>query len=144
MIQNDQLVPTKDGREWLTMAIDKRALELYRHPLNHMQSPDFEDALLSHVRAAEKCIAPVITSGWIDLETFLEGAAVPLGDESIVKLEKKGCHWRYTLPSYTDKEKQFLAKVVTEWLFEMGITATATIDNRPCFKVTPFGRSFYD
>lgn len=144
MVQNDRLMPTKDGAEWLGMAIDKRALELYRHPLNSMQADEFDESLLSSLRAAEKCIAPVVKSGWVDLQNFLEGVAVPLGSDSTVTLGKKGRHWHYTLPSYSDEEKQFLIKVVTEWLFEMGITATATIDDRPCFRVTPFGRSFYD
>ena len=145
-IEDGQLLPTPDGREWLDMALDKRALELHRHPLNRIAADGFSDELVTekNIRAAEKSLAAVVDSGWVYLDDFLNGMMIPFSDKNQVILEKKGRQWRYQTPEHDEDEKSFMAKVIMEWLFETSIVSTAAIQDKPCFRVTPFGQTFYD
>jgi hypothetical protein len=59
-------------------------------------------------------------------------------------LKKTGKHWRYTLPVYSEDEKNLIKATIFEWLFETGVVATGTCLGRDCFCVTPFGRFFFE
>ena len=143
---DEELQVTADGKEWLGMHTDKRALELHRHPLNKLASKDYSQELLTerNIRAVEKSLESVADSGWIYFDDFLKGAMVALDDEKNVTLERKGRSWKYNLPTYSDDESSFIKSVIMDWLFECCVVTTGTVDGRPCFSVTSFGQSFYD
>ncbi len=151
LIQLAELVDGKlkinaDGNEWLQMSSDKRAVELHRHPFNRIRIDESTSDLLTerNIRIIEKSLEPIVDTGWIYLDDFLTGAIIPLDEEKAVTLERKGRHWQYTLPEYSDAEALLVSTVIMDWLFECSVVATGQVDGRACFCVTPFGQTFYD
>jgi hypothetical protein len=140
LIENDGFASTA-AAEWLEMRLENRALYLYRHTANRVRSaPQATEKL---IREAEKSITRAIHSDWVLFDDFIKGVVVPLGDHPPVSLKKGGKHWKYARPEYTPDERQLIHDVVFEWLFEAGITAIGTYQDKECFMVTPFGQSLF-
>ena len=149
-----KLAELTDGRlqaleaasDWIDMTVENRALHLYRHPLNRILTHSLPASLSSerYIREAEKSIKRVLHGRWVYFDDFVKGVYVPLTEDSVVMLKKTGKHWKYTLPSYGDDEKQLLKATIFEWLFETGIVAVGTCRGRDCFAVTPHGRFFFE
>ncbi|MCP5491911.1 MAG: hypothetical protein H7A40_02570 [Chlamydiales bacterium] len=151
LIQLAQLVDgelkvTADGLEWLQMSPDKRAVELHRHPFNRIciEGPAQDLVNERNVRIIEKSLETVADSGWVFLDDFLKGALIALDEEKAVTLERKGRHWQYTLPEYSESETAFISTIIMDWLFDCSVVATGQVNGRSCFCVTPFGQTFYD
>ena len=141
-----QLLDQKTIEEFLSLNLEKRALYLYRHPLiKSLDAPLFKEMISEkNVREAEKSIRRVLKKQWVFFDEFIKGAIVCLNDDSLISLKKVGKSWKYTLPSYSEKELSFIQLVVLEWLFEVGMVAPGICDGRDCFSVTPFGRFFFE
>ena len=146
-----QLADRIDGRlyalepaaDWLQSKSEDKALYLYRHPQNRLlSSPRVGNE--RNIREAEKTVKRVLHGKWVLFEDFLRGVTVPLSENSVIAIKKVGKQWSYSLPSYSEDEKQLIEAVVFEWLFEMGMVAVGTLDGRKCFAVTPFGRFFFE
>lgn len=141
-IKDDFFSVLPGGNQWLEMNIPERALLLYRHPNSILTREDLSEELLNEkiFHEIEKNLTPVLKSGWVYLEDFLQGALVPIHEEQAIQLKKIGRGWKYHLPRYTAEELELLRAVVCEWLFESGITALGTHKDRECFCVTAFGQ----
>ena len=140
-----KLYALEAANDWLDLDLQKRALYLYRHPLNRLIC-DLPPSLCSerNLREAEKSIKRILKTGWVFFDEFLRGVMVPLNEDSIVMLRRSGKIWKYTLPHYTEEERSLIKAAVLEWLFECGITMPGTCEGRDCFCVTSFGRVFFE
>lgn len=144
-VVDNKLQAAQPAAEWLEMRVENRALYLYRHSLNKIQSVSLSPHLMSEkvIRDAEKAVMRILHSGWVFYDEFDKGVIVPFGDHPAATLKKCGKGWKYALPQYTPEEKGFIRAIVFEWLFEAGITAVGTYQGRPCFTVTAFGQSLF-
>lgn len=144
-IAGEKLQATESAAEWLEMRIENRALYLYRHPLNRIQSVELPAHLGSEkvIRDAEKAIMRVLHTGWVFFEDFEKGVIVPFADHPAATLKKCGKGWKYTLPEYSPEDRAFIHALIFEWLFEAGITAIGTYQGKECFTVTSFGQSLF-
>lgn len=140
-----RLYALESASDWLDMRPENKALFIYRHPLNRILSRSLPSQLCTErpIREAEKSILRVLGSGWVFFDDFIKGVLVPLSDESLVMLKRTGKTWRYTLPHYTDEERLLIQATIFEWLFEVGIVATGSVNGRACFCVTPFGQTLF-
>lgn len=144
-IEQGQLVPGDDAEEWLTLPIEKRALNTYKLTLNNFPFDGFSPDICSerNIHEIEKTISRIIESGWVFLDDFLSGIIAPISENSKMVLKKKGRYWKYTLPDYSDEEVELFRKVIYEWLFEAGIIATGSHSGKECLKITPLGQSMF-
>lgn len=134
-----------DGaHDWFDMNSESRALYLYRHPQNRLLAAPPHLSQERLIREAEKAIKRVLHGKWVLFDDFIKGCLVPLNEESVPVLRKTGRHWKYTLPTYNEEEKELIHSTVFEWLFEMGMVAVGTCQGRDCFSTTAFGRFFFE
>lgn len=144
-LSDHRLLALESASDFLEMSSSEQALFLYRHPFNRSAFKQIPVELLTdrNLREAEKSILRVLNTGWVYFDEFSKGVIVSLTETSTLSLKKQGKHWKYSLPSYSDAEQALIQAVVLEWLFEAGITAIGTAEDRLCFTVTDFGRSLY-
>ncbi|HEY5235024.1 MAG TPA: hypothetical protein VIJ14_02500 [Rhabdochlamydiaceae bacterium] len=144
-VVDDKLQAAEPAAEWLEMRVENRALYLYRHSLNKIQSMELSPHLMTEkvIRDAEKAVMRVLHTGWVFFDEFDKGVIVPFADHTAATLKKCGKGWKYALPEYTPEERAFIRAIVFEWLFEAGITAVGTYQGRECFTVTAFGQSLF-
>lgn len=135
-----ELTLSEAGLEWLEMSLENKALYLYRHPLNRLDSAPTQH----HVREAEKAIKRALHGKWIYFDDFFKGVLVSISENSAVTLKRTGKHWKYTLPSYTETERKLIYDTVFEWLYEAGMVMTGKCNGRDCFAVTAFGRFLFE
>lgn len=143
---DQRLYALESANDWLDRSLENRALSLYRHSLNVLLSETLAPHLCTerNIRECERSIIRVLHKGWVYFDDFLQGVLVTLSENSIIMLKKTGKSWKYTLPQYTDEEKALIKATLFDWLFEMGIVATGTLEGRECFRVTAFGQSFFE
>ncbi len=139
-IVDGRLYALDAANDFLDMPLENRAIFVYRHPLNRFIHPL---ATEKNIREAEKSIIRILNKGWVAFDEFFKGVLAPLNETSSIMLKKLGRTWKYTIPEYTDEEQLFIKSVLFDWLYEAGITATATIDGKECFCVTPFGQTLF-
>lgn len=139
-----QLLDT--ANDFLDLTLEKRALYLYRHPLNRVMNASLSTDIGTekNVREAEKSIRRVLRKQWVYFDDFIKGSIVCINDETNLTLKRVGKNWKYALPTYTDKERTLLKVTILDWLYESGMVAPGTCDGRDCFTVTPFGRFFFE
>lgn len=142
-VSDARLQATDAGLEWLDMRLENRAMHLYRHPLNRLLSLSAQVSTDRHVRDAEKSVQRILNAGWVRFEDFIKGVYVTLNHESPITLKKLGKNWKYALPQYSEEETKLIFATIFEWLFEVGVVATGTHDDKECFCVTAFGRSLF-
>lgn len=140
-----RLYALETANDWLDMRPENRALFIYRHPLNRLLTKGLSPSLCTErtIREAEKSILRVLNSEWVYYDDFIKGVLVPLSDESVVMLKRVGKTWRYTLPQYTEEEKALIKASLFEGLFEIGVIATGSCEEKDCFYVTAFGQSLF-
>ncbi len=140
-----KLYALENANDWLDLDLETRAIYLYRHPLNRLLNDALPLALCNerNIREAEKAVKRLLNKGWVYFDDFIQGALVPLNENSVVMLKKSGKQWKYTLPQYTDDERALIKATAFEWLFECGITTPGIHEGRDCITVTPFGRIFF-
>ena len=143
---NKQFRLLEAANDFLKLNLEKRALYLYRHPLNRIVNKDLPSELATekYIREAEKSIRRVLKKQWVFFDDFMKGTIVCLNDLNGVSLKRVGKIWKYTLPTYTDKEFLFIKMTIFEWLFEVGMVAPGISEGRDCFTATPFGRFFFE
>ena len=144
-IENHQLFPREDSKEWLQLPIEKRALHLYNETLTHYAFSEFSPEICTerNIREIERSLSRILDHGWVLLDEFLKGVIAPISEKSKMLLQKKGRNWKYSLPDYTEEELALIRKVVYEWLFEAGIIMQGSCNGREALKVTSFGRSMF-
>lgn len=133
------------GNLWLNMPAAELSAFLSTHPTNVL-TPFSNSSLhtVRHFRQIEKSLKNLNVKEWVYLDDFLKGFVAPLGDKESVILKNKGKKWRYVIPTYTDEEKEFIKAVIFERLFELGIVAAGTHQEKPCFCLTSFGRGSFN
>lgn len=141
-IEKEKLIASEEGIEWLELSIPERALMIYRSPLHRLSREDLPQELQTEraLREAEKSLQRSLDLGWIYLDDFIKSTMTSLGEHHAIVLKKAGRHWKYQLPHYSEEEIDLFKAVITEWLFEVGITAVGTHDGRDCFTATVFAR----
>lgn len=130
------------AQHFLSLSKEGQAAFLYRHPTAPFftfSTPTSEKSL----RAAEKVIKKALHGDWMDFESYFKGVQAPLSEESSIRLIKCGKTWNYTLPSYTEEEKNLFYAVIFEWLYQVGVTEISTFQAKSCFRVTSFGRQLF-
>ena len=144
-IKNDKLVCLENANEWLQLKINDRAIYIYRSPLNSFPFDSFPRELQNErsLREAEKSICRVIHSGWVFLDDFLQGIYTALHEDQSIQLKRIGKTWKYELPQYSQPELLFFKTVITQWFFQLGITALGKKQGRECFCITPFGQDLF-
>lgn len=145
-VENSKLIGSEDGVfDYLSMPIEKRSLNTYKHTIIHYPYNEFPQYISSerNIHEIEKSLKRAIGRGWVYFDEFLAGLIVSISDDSKVTLKKKGRSWQYTLPSYTNDEKRFIEMIIMDWLFEAGLVMRATVNKRRCFKVTTLGESLF-
>lgn len=135
---------TEASGPFLEKALKERAYFLYSHPLNKLIGLDESITSKRKLREAEKSIKRVLRNGWVLFDDFLQGTAVSIHESANIKLTKQGKNWNYTLPEYSEEDLAFLKTVVLEWLFEAGIVQVGTFQGKNAFRVTDFGRYFFE
>jgi len=135
-----------DGcEEWLALSVENRALAVYKHTLLKIEQEDFSPEIATErtVREIEKTMTPVVHLDWICFEDFIKSIAAPLSKDNKIVLKKMGKGWKYALPSYTEEEERLIKKTLLEWLFEAGLISIGYLQDKPCFRVTPFGQTIF-
>lgn len=137
---------TQTASKWLELSMDHRALHLYYHPLNIFKDSNFSEEFLSgkNIREAEKSISRAVKKGWVYFDDFIKGLLSPISDEHQVKLKPIGKVYRYSIPSYTQEELNFIKKVIFERLLEAGIVNVGFFNGKDCFCVTQLGETLFD
>lgn len=131
--------------EWLSLSVENRALAVYKHTLLKIEQEDFSTEIATErtVREIEKTMTPVIHLDWLCFEDFMKSIAAPLSKDNKIMLKKVGKGWKYVLPTYTEEEARLIKKTILEWLFEAGLVSIGYCDEKPCFRVTPFGQTIF-
>lgn len=92
------------------------------------------------VREIEKACRNLPANSWMALDDCINWITAAVGNQEPLALKKVGKKWQYTLPNYSQKEKEFIKRVITDLFFNMNVTECGTYNNTLCFKITPFGR----
>jgi len=144
-IEKSQLVPAEDAPEWLTLPIEKRALNTYKMTVSRYPFSEFPAEICTerNIHEIEKSISRIIDSGWVFFDDFLRGIIAPISENSKMVLKKTGRYWKYTLPDYSDEETHLIQKIIFDWLFEGGIISTGVFEDKPCLNITPLGQSMF-
>lgn len=134
---------TEEGQEWLSLSLEKKALALYKHPLNTPLLSSFPMGERG-VREAEKTVKRVLHGNWVLFEDFFQGVNPLFRDEHAITLKKGKKEWSYELPVYTAEEKEAVFNAIFSWLKEVGMAATGSFAGQPCFRLTEFGQFFFE
>jgi predicted transcriptional regulator len=130
------------GALWLAKTISDQALSLANNPLNKLKDIPSNSSLYQakNIRQVEKSLKKLVELEWVYLEDFVKGMIYPLTHQDPVTLINKGKKWKYSVPIYKEEDYQFIRAVIMERLFELGIVLIGTLNGKPCFCLTPFGR----
>lgn len=138
----EMLCPQRHAPDWLNMSLEDQALYLYRHPENRSLGLEYSQQIDSerNVREVEKSLENLKDKEWVYVDEFLHSVTSPIGGALPVTLSKKGGKWAYSLPTYSEEEKQFIHDVIVHRLAESGFVAIGTHQGRDCMMVTKFGK----
>lgn len=144
--EKGMLVATEQATEFLNLQTTQKAVYIYRHPSNRIVHKTLPIELLceKNIREVEKSIKRILRKGWVFFDEFIKGVVVSLRDDTQVVLKRVGKSWGYTLPTYSEEEKDFIKVVLFQWLFEAGMVSLGKSQGRDCIAVTSFGRSFFE
>lgn len=135
---------TSDGKDWLQLSLEKRALFLYRHLGRAALVKKYSHIVSDkHIREVEKSLQRIIDKGWIYFDDFMKGFLVPLSENTRITLKRIGRRWKYTLPEYSPEEKTFVREKILEELYECGLIRKGKHETRECFTLSPLGKSLF-
>lgn len=135
---------TSDGKDWLQLSLEKRALFVYRHPARAAVIKKYSHIVSDkHIREVEKSLQRIIDKGWIYFDDFMKGFLVPLSENTRITLKRIGRRWKYTLPEYSTEEKAFVREKILDELYECGLICKGTHKTRECFTLSPLGKSLF-
>ena len=118
---------------------------MYKHTIVYYPYSEFTSKLSTerNIHEIENSLSRIIGLGWVYYDHFLSGMIVPISESSKVTLKKKGRAWHYSLPEYTQDEKKLIKLITQDWLFEAGVIALGTHQDRVCIQVTPLGKQMF-
>jgi hypothetical protein len=145
VVEETSLKPTKAAKEWCNIPIMQRAHITFKHPHNMISMQKVSSLATSRsIIEIQKSLSSIKDAGWIYFDDFISFALIALNEDKQVILRKNGRSWSYALPKYSEEEKEFIKQVVTEWLFESGVTQVGHKDEKLAFRLTSLGRSIVD
>lgn len=124
---------------FLTMSPDQKSHLLHRTSILKSDDNTSHFYIEKHLREIEKILSSLTKSGWIFFDDFIKSCTACIGSNQEITLKKVGKNWEYLLPKYTQEEIAFIKELIFERLAEAGTVETGLLNNRSCFKVTPFG-----
>ncbi|MBM3197817.1 MAG: hypothetical protein FJZ58_00995 [Chlamydiae bacterium] len=136
-VQGEKISIQETGSTWLHMAQDAKAMFLYRHPYNRSL---YADRL---VRDTEKCLVRALRKGWVFFDDFLAGAHIEIGGQTTSQLLRNGRGWKYSLPNYTEQDKEQIRALVFGLFFEAGLVQIGVVQEKVCFRVTSLGHTLF-
>lgn len=135
---------TSDGKDWLQLSLEKRALFVYRHPGRAALIKKYSHIVSDkHIREVEKSLQRIIDKGWIYFDDFMKGFLVPLSENTRITLKRIGRRWKYTLPEYSSEEKAFVREKILDELYECGLIRKGKDKRGECFTLSPLGKSLF-
>ena len=144
-LEETKLIPSDEAEEWLSLPLEKRALNTYKVTLATYPFSRFSKEVCTerNIHEIEKSVSRISHSGWVLFEDFLNGIVAPISENSKMSLKKIGRHWKYSLPDYSREEIALIHLVIYQWLFEGGMVATGSFEGKECLRITPFGQSMF-
>jgi hypothetical protein len=144
-LSQDRIQIEEIAEKWLGLSLEEKSLYLYRHPKNRTLPRVLLEEICTEksIREVEKSLLRVLDKGWVFFDDFIKGAHVPLQDAQTVKLQKTGKKWSYTLPEYSEQEKDFFRVVILCWLAESGSVQTGFLEGKECFRITNLGQKLF-
>ena len=139
----DTITLCEGTEEWLAMSLEEQGCYLLKNRRNTFVTVDIDKKLYAdkNQRHLERSLAAVADLGWIYFDDFIASMEESIGTTDSVMLKRRGRRWKYTFPHYTAKEQDFIRAAIQEKLFEVGFVATGTHNDKPCLRVTTFGKS---
>ncbi|MFI0435188.1 MAG: hypothetical protein ACH350_05610 [Parachlamydiaceae bacterium] len=140
-VDSHTLSPTQKGNTWLSRPLVEQIALIANDPLNRLaQHHEFSELWnMRNLGLIEKNLRRLSPLQWISFQNFFEGFIAPIGNHDPVILKNKGKKWQYTLPIYSENEKQFTQAVIMERLAQLGMVETGIAEGMSCFCLTPFG-----
>jgi len=122
--------------------IVQRTHTTFKHPHNFLSTQKNSPLATQRVIIEiQKSLSTLSSFNWVYFEDFIKSAMIPLSEERQVSLKKVGKSWVYTLPQYTNEEKEFITYIICDWLFESGITQIGSHEGKKTFRLTTLGKS---
>ncbi|MGL4348277.1 MAG: hypothetical protein ACRCSV_02305 [Chlamydiales bacterium] len=135
---------TSDGKDWLQLSLEKRALFIYRHPGRAALIKKYSHVVSDkYIREVEKSLQRIIDKGWLYFDDFMKGFLVPLSENTRITLKRIGRRWKYALPEYSTEEKTFVREKILNELYECGLICKGVHKTRECFTLSPLGKSLF-
>ena len=145
LIKENQLIPSEEAEEWLSLPVEKRALNTYKVTLATYPFSTFSKEVCTerNIHEIEKSVSRIVDCGWVLFDDFLQGMVAPISENTKMSLKRIGRHWKYSLPHYSKEERALIHLIIYDWLFEGGMVATGTFEGKECLRLTPFGQSMF-
>ncbi len=140
--RSSQLILTESAFEWLEMGSKEKALTIFKHPFHQIKTGEIHSDRNLH--EIQNSLSRIARLGWVAFDDFIQGTAIGLKEEKKVRLKKEGRKWHYSIPVYSEDEKQYIETIVLEYLFESGIVRLGVIGHEIAFKLTDLGRSLFE
>lgn len=134
---NDDLKVSMKADRWLNLSFEEKANDIYHR--TSFPSAYYE----RYIKKAEKILQRALCFSWIYFDDFINALDVSFSDEDI-HLKKDARGWRYSLPKYDKEEIQFLEFLIFKKFFQSGIVSIGSSFGKKCFKVTDFGKRFFE
>lgn len=128
--------------DWLGKNKQDQASSVYFVILNHIRKGTDEALGCTErdLREIEKSFRWVAQKNWIYFDEFCRAMTAAIGKHAPVTLVQKGKKWLYALPEYDEAEKQLLYNTIFNHMTAACLVATGKHGQRPCFRLTPYGR----
>lgn len=95
-----------------------------------------------NLQLIEKSLKNLKADEWVEFYSYLRGLSAPIGDNLPVCLKNRGKKWAYTIPDYTDLEKEFIEIVIMKWMEKRGIVSIGVHNEKICFCLTFYGAQY--
>jgi len=143
-IDGDTLQVTEGGKEWLALSTPDKAAAIYRNPANTIDTDGLDPKIITdrNIRLTEKALKRIAGCNWVYFDDFIKSIIEPIGNAEGVSLRKHNRgKWQYVRPQFSSEDKELIRRIVFDKFFEVGVVATGSLDGRPCFTLTSFGKT---
>lgn len=133
---------TEQGRNWKVLSLQQQATNLYLFVLNHyrLESVKAKGYSDKDIREIEKQLRRFLYLGWLPLNELVDALFAPVGAHEEIHLKKVGKKWMYTVPTYLEKDREFVCKVLTHYFYQSGFCQIGHLEGKQYITITAFGR----
>lgn len=141
LFENQELLKA-EAAEFMQLPFHEQVFLLYRKSIEALQDRwnSTFGPIERTIREVQKALRKLPVGEWFVFDEFSRGLLLPIGNQEPIRLKVVGKRWRYTLPCYAEKEREFVHSVIFDLLFPTGIVACGHLNDKLCFKVTSFGQ----